>query len=158
MASPFIRGSRTSSSLPTSRTRWQQNTHQQEQQCTSTLTLQQKPRDLRSASISTTAQAGTPSAERTAKPGNLQLDDPTSLSFERDLITHVYQLSHIATNLVSELDKLRQRLTQANPNGFTTIGGGCAEKSAINPVQAVQAMHLRNNSYDSSGSGPRLRT
>ena len=68
------------------------------------------------------------------------------------------QLSHIATNLVSELDKLRQRLTQAHPNGFTTIGGGCAEKSDINPVQAVQAMHLRKNSYDSSGSGPRLRT
>lgn len=49
-------------------------------------------------------------------------------------------------------------MTQANPNGFTTIGGGCAEKSDINPVQAIQAMHLRNNSYDSSGSGPRLRT
>ena len=83
MATPFIRGSRTSSSLPTTGRRWQQ-----EQQCTSTLTLRQKPR---SSPISTTAQAGTPSAEQTAKPGNLQLEDPTStsLSFKHDLITHV---------------------------------------------------------------------
>ena len=89
MASPFIRGSRTSSSLPMTCRRWQQNTHQQEHQHTSTLTLLQKPRDLKSSSISTTAQAGTPSAEQTAKPGNLQLEDPTSLSSKHDLITHV---------------------------------------------------------------------
>ena len=124
MASPFKRGSRTSSSVRTTRRRRQQDsqhhssTHTlpERQHHSSTHSLSEKRKDPKLSSILTAAQATTPSAEQTAKPGNLQLEGPASLSFEDALILRVNQLCHIVSDMVKVLDLVRQRLRQAYPD------------------------------------------